>query len=419
MSFPTRGTCTVMKPAVRFMMLGQLAGVLALASCASPMPAAAGALPVASSALDRVVSDICGKQVVLLGEPGHHGSGPTLQAKVQLVRRLTDECGFSALFMESGLYDFVDLEHSLAAGSATPEQLGDAITALWSTAQEIEPMVVDLLRKARAGRVRLAGLDHQISSTALYAQRDLPVQLVSYLGERRGACEAALLRHTQWKYDDASQAEEALPVLVGCLTEVQAAIAARPVSPISREAAFMASRLAIAVTTALSPMPRAEGFNVRDRAMYEAFQWHAARLAPGSKIIVWCATIHAAKDLRGITDAESLIPLGWYLHRDLGERAAAIGFSAQGGSWARVRPPAKPLAIASPDSLEGQAFAPGGADVRYFDRSELARLGPIASRAMGETFSRVSWAEVVDGMVVFREERPPTFVRGPSPQRVH
>lgn len=393
--------------------------LVALAGCASPPAPAAPVTPLAApSALDRLVADVCGKQVVLLGEPNYHGSGPTLQAKVELVRRLTDECQFSALFIESGLYDFIDLEHSLAAGTATREQLGDAISPMWSTSQEVEPMVADLLRKAQAGRVRIAGLDHQISATALYAQRTLPVQLASYLdGGRRTTCEAALLRHTQWKYDEATRAEDALPLLRGCLTDIQAAIAARPASRDGQEAAFMASRLSLAVAAALPPGPGAEGFNRRDRAMYEAFRWHAARLAPGSKIIVWCATIHAAKDLSGITDAGSRIPLGSYLHRDLGDRAAAIGFSAQAGSWARIRPPAKPLAPAPPDSLEAQALGPDGAGMRYLDRSELAHLGPIASRARGETFSRVPWAQVIDGLVVFREERPPTFVRGTQPQR--
>ena len=68
-----------------------LAAALALAGCASaPPPAAPGAPRAAPSALDSVVADLCSKQVVLLGEPGHHGSGATLQAKVELVRRLTD-----------------------------------------------------------------------------------------------------------------------------------------------------------------------------------------------------------------------------------------------------------------------------------------------------------------------------------------
>jgi len=401
---------------LRFRLLVQIAGALALAGCGSPRaPAASGARPrAAPSALDSVVADVCGKQVVLLGEPGHHGSGATLQAKVELVRRLTDDCGFSALFLETGAYDFIDLEHSLAAGTATRQQLSDAITAFWSTTREIEPMVADLLEKAKAGRVRLAGLDHQIHSTARYAQRTLPVELARHLdGARRTACEAALLRHTQWKYDDASQPQEAIPLLRECLTDIQAALAARPASKDAQEATFMTSRLLLAVLGAASPGARAESFNVRDRAMYDAFQWHAARLAPGSKIIVWCATIHAAKDLRGIADAEALISMGSYLHRDLGDRAAAIGFTAEGGSWARLRPPAKPLAVAPPDSLEAKALL-GGAGVRYVARGELERLGPTASRAMGEAFSRVPWAEVVDGMVVFREDRPPTFVPGPT-----
>src|SRR6185503_20834751 len=131
--------------------------------------------------------------------------------------------------------------------------------------------------------------------------------------------------------DEVSPLRDAIPLLRGCLTDIQAALAARPTSKVAQEAAFMASRLLLDVLGAASPGSRAESYEVRDHAMYEAFQWHAARLAPGSKIIVWCATIHAAKDLRGIADAEALISMGSYLHRDLGDRAAAIGFTAEGG----------------------------------------------------------------------------------------
>lgn len=47
---------------------------------------------------DRVVRDLCGKSIAMLGESPLHGFGNTLEFKVGLVRRLVDECHFNAFF---------------------------------------------------------------------------------------------------------------------------------------------------------------------------------------------------------------------------------------------------------------------------------------------------------------------------------
>ena len=96
--------------------------------------------------------------MVLLGEDSSHGSGATLEAKVAIVERLIEECHFSAVFFESQAYDFLDLELALAARTATPEQLADAIGGLWSTTREIDPLV-SFLYQAAAWLARQAGTD--------------------------------------------------------------------------------------------------------------------------------------------------------------------------------------------------------------------------------------------------------------------
>lgn len=76
-----------------------------------------------------------------------------------------------------------------------------------------------------------------------------------------------------------------------------------------------------------------------------------------------------------------------------------------------------PLAPAPPDALEGRAFPPGSPEMCYFDHRALAELGPIAARALDAKHARANWADVLDGLVVFHDDRPPTFVRGTQPQR--
>jgi len=59
------------------------------------------------------VHALCGKRIALVGEPPIHGFGNTLEFKVQLVRRLVEECHYNAFFIESGMYDYIHIERQL------------------------------------------------------------------------------------------------------------------------------------------------------------------------------------------------------------------------------------------------------------------------------------------------------------------
>lgn len=135
-----------------------------------------GATANQSPAIDRLVADVCNRQTVLLGEDGNHGSGATLDVKVDVVRRLIDECGFNAVYFESSIYDFTDLQRHVDRGNASPEMLADAIGGLWSTTRETDPLIAYLYTKANSGQVYLAGLDLQLgSATSVYQQSALHI----------------------------------------------------------------------------------------------------------------------------------------------------------------------------------------------------------------------------------------------------
>jgi erythromycin esterase-like protein len=222
------------------------------------------------------VRDVCGRQVLLLGEDANHGSGATLALKVELVKRLVNECHNSAVLFESQVYDFIDLEHAIAARTATPALERDAIGG--------------------------------------------------------------------------------------------------------------------------------EAFNVRDRAMFENLRWHLGRLPKDAKVIVWCATVHAAK---GAIANGTNVPLGALVHDAFGDRAFVVGFSALTGSVGRPWRPATPLDAASPSSLEGRAMAEFRGDIRYLDRQQLSAFGEVVGRALNYRRPEpANWAALLDGLVVLREERP-------------
>ena len=92
----------------------RVAGLLALlCSCTG----------VRAAETDRVVRDLCGKSVAMLGESPLHGFGKTLEFKVELVRRLVDECHFNAFFIESGIYDFLNIQRRLKSGQEVTEPM--------------------------------------------------------------------------------------------------------------------------------------------------------------------------------------------------------------------------------------------------------------------------------------------------------
>jgi erythromycin esterase-like protein len=364
---------------------------------------------------------VCNKRVVLLGEDANHAGGGTLAAKTGLVSRLIDECGFSAVVFEASLAEFVDLNRAFAAGKASPAYVADAIGGLWSVAGESDPLISALFERALRKHVVLAGLDGQIGATNLYAQTGLAGELAGYLADpRRSTCQAELQRFARWQYDDASPFDGATRVrLRGCLTEIETAVSGPARSTPADEAAAMAIAWHSAIEASDPALSRSARFNARDRAMYQALQWHAARLPRDSKIIVWCATIHAAKSLRGVPGYAEFVPLGSYVNRDFGDAAAAIGVSALGGSYGRGKAPATELVPAPAGSLEARAFSgDDSSDAGYLGRADLAQYGPGTAHPLNySTPMAAPWHEVIDGLLVLREERPLRIVHDPKPRR--
>jgi erythromycin esterase-like protein len=361
--------------------------------------------------LERLVADLCDEQIVLLGE-AEHGDGRTWEIKTQLVHALVESCGFDSVLIESGMYDFVALDHAYAKGTATAQDMANAVGALWAQARETKPWIAELHRGAKAGTLEVMGLDDQIHSTAFYAQRELPAVLAAYLpAKQRAKCEAKLSRHTTWGYDEANPFTQAInDELLACVEQIRGALAVKARSAQTTGAAETAEHLAMAsslhrfLSRGFGLDARAS-FGARDSSMFESFQWHRERLGPKAKSIVWCSTIHAAKSLDGLEQYRGFVSLGQRIHEHYGERAASIGFSAYSGATQPRGRPGRELDVAPPDSLEGQVLAPEQ-ELRYLDAEALGELGSISARPLGHELRRAEWHEVLDGLVVLRREEP-------------
>jgi erythromycin esterase-like protein len=406
---------------VRHAIAAPLITLLSLGSLGPPALAAsapAGKAP-ASSAADRVVHDLCGKTVALLGESPVHGFGRTLEFKVEVAQRLIAECRYNAFFIESGIYDFLNIQKKLRSGAQiTQPMVATAIGGLWAS-REVEPLIPFLLEKAQSGAVVLGGLDDQIAR-GTYAQQDMPSDLVETLqGDAKARCLSILQKHTSWQYsNDAPYSPRDKTLILGCLDEIETSLSTSTptVSEFRDDDLAMIASLKRSFARDFSEAapngvdPNVQGANARDQSMYLNFRWLVSRLPARSKVIVWAATTHVAKDLSGVPGQDRRVPLGSYIRRTFADHAFALGFSASSGSYGMARQPVRQLSVAPPLSLEGQAFANDKSDTRYFKLKQLRKLGAVPARPTGTEFKTERWDDVLDGLVVFREEHPPDFL---------
>jgi erythromycin esterase-like protein len=363
-----------------------------------------------------IVRELCGKNVALLGESPLHGFGKTLQFKVELVRQLIDECHYNALFMESGIYDFLNIQKKWKSGQdVTESMIAAAIGGIWAT-REVQPLIPFLREKARTGNLAIGGLDDQLGR-GTYAQREMSSDLVKYLsGEEQARCLAILQKHALWQYSaDAPYSPNDKALILGCLHGIETRLSQASEAPWREyDRAMIESLKRSFARDFRQDLPkdadeRILDENDRNRSMYLNFRWLLSRLPGHSKVIVWAATTHLAKDLSGVGGDEGVVSLGSYIRRDFKTRAFALGFSAYSGSYSMAGQPVRQLSVAPSTSLEGKALAARDSDTVYLSLEELRKFGSIAARPLGSSFKTARWNEVLDGLLIFREEQAPEF----------
>lgn len=142
----------------------------------------------------------------------------------------------------------------------------------------------------------------------------------------------------------------------------------------------------------------------RDQVMFRNLLWYIGRIHAGSKIVIWTATVHAARQQGKLPQ----LPLGARLAERWGRRLAVIGFTAFVGQSSMAGQPIKPLPEAPPDSLEARSTEKKSVAWIFLDSSALQRIGNVPSRLLGE-FTSAEWSTYFDAVLVIRQESAPMF----------
>lgn len=351
---------------------------------------------VPQSIVDGVVKAVCLKQIVLLGELPSHGEAQGFEAKAQIADRLIAQCGFTAVLFEAPIYDFLGLERAVPTRTATQAHLDNAIGRFWLT-RELTPWRRALFDAAMQRRVVVGGLDDQISITADYARATLPKLIAAASSESTAAeCGQAVTRHVGWTYDAQNPFDERAQLrLQQCARgAADAAAANRSLDP--------ADRVMLESFARYADRLRPGATSDRDESLYRNLAWYLERLPANSRVVVWTATVHAARQ-RG---ARSHPPLGTLAVERWGDRVGAVGFTAYAGHTSMAGRPASPIADAPPESLEAAATRESA--WALLDAGKLRTIGRVPSRLLGK-FATETWSDYFDAVVVVRQEVAPTF----------
>lgn len=349
--------------------------------------------------VDGVVNAVCQKQIVLLGEPPSHGEARAFDLKSRITDRLIAQCGFSGILFEAPVYDFVGLQRAVEAGTATPEQLDNAIGRFWWT-RELTAWRRTLFEAATRKRVVVGGLDDQVSITSHYARETLPRLIAAGSSASTATeCREAVGRHLAWTYDAKNPFDEREQLrLQQCARNAADAVEAnRALDP--------ADRVMLDSFARYADRQRPGVTSGRDESMYRNLAWYLERMPKDSRVVIWTATVHAARRQGSLAEA----PLGARVVERWGDRVGAVGFTTYGGFTSRAGRPPSPIPDAPPESLE--AMTTRGSPWALLDSEKLRAFGRVPSRLLGKVVSE-TWSDYFDAVVVIRQEVAPTFDRG-------
>lgn len=356
-------------------------------------------------------------RIVLLGE-ATHGDGATFLAKSRLIKFLHQELGFDVLVFESGFYD---------CGASGDARFEDCVWPLWWRSDQLKPLIAYREGVAERRPLHLAGMDPDFITSS--ARPDFAGSVRAMVPDRpvKSVAPSELRAFLEFvdryaAYQNARRADRPSNEVV----ESFASTAVRLATAVERDTTLpllergyrarvlenLASAARFRLVGGLAE-PSMRSVELRDEQMARNLSWLARERYAGRKIVVWTASLHAARNLRAVNSTDTA-KVGWgltaneyyktkrvmgdYLARDFGASMYAIAFITYDGEFT-VAPtsPGRPISPAAPGSLE-HALSQRGAEFAFLDlRSLKGEAHTFPARPFGRAMMTAPWGTVLDG----------------------
>jgi len=364
-----------------------------------------------------------GVRIVMLGEVDHF-SGSDFLAKSRLVKFLHQELGFDVLAFEAGLYGMTVAWDSLRSGAAPRQAMASGAWGFWANSEQTQSLIDYVAEQARGMRpIELTGFDNQFmpqgASThfardlaSFLVDRGLSGPLVQPASPSRIVLES--LATMRYRRDEKPLPDSTIrSAFLSDLDETIAAAAAlnddtaRYWTQMLRGTACHTRR----VFAEMAGDPNLGPDCLREWQMAEHLIWLANERYSGRRIIVWSATLHAARMPETPPAYGSGPSMGQRIGDVFGSKSYAIGVTSYRSAAGLFVPDQHPL----PEFEELMATAGydyGLLDLRRARTEGNWAGGEFLARAidMNATTSAV-WSELLDALLFIREYQPRTPVR--------
>jgi erythromycin esterase len=386
------------------------------------------------AAFGRAIGDA---RVVFLGEPSH-GTGNLFSAQARLAKYLHQHHGFDVLVFESGIYDAAKTWQSILAGDSAHAAFRIGIPPVWSQPAEVRPIMDYVAESAGTDRpLEIAGYDPQFSQRASYQflADDLQAWLAAIgLGDAFAADSTLWnglrrMHHLSATATSFAELQAARPdsvaaaALLGRLHVLREAAASRSDDDRSRYwLQVLESARAFARQVAMmkaDPENWVPFWNVRDEQGGRNLVWLANEPYAGRRLIVWLATIHAARNIQDVqsedVDYTHVVPTGHHVWQALGREMYTLGMVALEGESGMGGERWPIVADQRPEFELEEMLGAAGFNAAFLDFREIPTggewlRGPLVSRPFGNgAMLAPSWPNVLDGLLFVRTGTPATW----------
>ena len=361
-----------------------------------------------SYGIEKARSDMCNKKIVVLGEDNSHGSKITTELKSKIMMELIEQCGFTEIFFESSIYDFVNLRKLYDKKKIGSEYLADSIGGIWSLSKSFQPLIEFLHKKSTDGKVKIYGMDFQIGgATEFYSQTGLVDDLIKFhpKNKNREICERNMRTLTQWKFNKNQKFDHNFRVgLMPCIDSI--------VDGAKTKADEDALIMAESFKNYLVSHGKEDQRRFRSTHMFENFsRFHNKK----KKAIIWTASTHGVRKWVGKRgETKGIHNLGGGLSSKFKDDLYVLSFAAKSGSFGK-KPFFENQIATEKGSIEDlySKSAP-----TYLSKDKIKNLGEITSNLVSfKKPLKRTWHEYIDGLIIIAKEEPMDQILPPKPRQ--
>lgn len=351
-------------------------------------------------------------KVLFLGEKSH-GEGTTTLAKTRLIKYLIDSLDYNVLAFESGIYDACIENEIVKSKNEGEYSFRAAFPYILSNTVEFTGMKELILKKVKTREISLCGIDCQLGAISYNTLITTISDSLSRFGYSIDSTSAELINRYVWQrksaktryFDNKSDSLKLMDTFNKLIFYTQ---------KLNNDTNNLLNQAIINLKTDLElhimdfyPTPMYLRASKRDKQMANNLLWILNHGGSNTKIIVWTASMHNARNVNLIKDVSdttfynNYIPMGQIIYDVLGNDMYSLAFSASRGYFQTPFMMKDSIAIKSKDSNSVEAYFNKNKynyGIINFRKKNSYFNQELYSNPHGNSNTKAVWPKIHDGI---------------------